>query len=90
MHSFQSMSLDCDQTTASFQSQTETSCDVPARPKATKKRGAAAIHDVTNTVLVKRVTLDSCTCWAAKQPSVALNFMHGKLAPKRKKTVTQL
>lgn len=49
-------SIDLERTTGSFQNQTTTSCLLSAKPKATRKRGAAAIRDVTNfTVPAKRV-----------------------------------
>ena len=50
------MSIDLERTNGSFQNQTTTSCVPSAKPKATRKRGAAAIWDVTNfSVTDKRV-----------------------------------
>ena len=42
------MFIDLERTNGSFQNQTTTSCVPSAKPKATRKRGAAAIRDVTN------------------------------------------
>ena len=59
----------------SFQNQTTTSCVPSAKPKATRKRGAAAIRDVTNfPVPDKRVCArrgeEKCSQALAKQPMV--------------------
>ena len=56
-------------TNGSFQNQTTTSCVPSAKPKATRKRGAAAIRDVTNfSVPDKRV----CAWRAEEKCSQAL------------------
>ena len=67
------MSIDLERTNGSFQNQTTTSCVPSVKPKATRKRGAAAIWDVTNfSVTDKRVCArraeEKCSQALAKQP----------------------